>query len=175
MAKCVQSISTSCTVDRITCATPTSEKWRHYLNKGLQMLLYSRVSTPTPSPMKQPEPRFKSVVITQLLARTLRPLPIPHARAACQQPTVSATLGRFHHRRDDTKSAHSVFPSQTREKVGSIAVGICHTVLWLRACVAANMHPSSPHRAPPAHSELLCCTADVEQAAQKMETFTWIL
>lgn len=45
----------------------------------------------------------------QLLPSNLTPLPISHTWAACQQPTVLATHGRFHSRRDDTKSAHSIF------------------------------------------------------------------
>lgn len=100
----------------------------------------------------------------QLLPSNLTPLPISHTWAACQQPTVSATHGRFHSRRDDTKSVHSIFHHKyirrwaaSQWRSATLSCGfvlffffICHKPvlplkpLWLTICPAALQMWSSP-------------------------------
>lgn len=102
----------------------------------------------------------------QLLHGNLTPLPISHTWATCQQPTVSATHGRLHSGRDDTKSAHCDFHHKHWEGGQSSHSGdLSHCSEPWSLCFQQIYRRSL--QSPQDHNTLLCCTADGKAALSK--------
>lgn len=102
----------------------------------------------------------------QLLRGNLTPLPISHTWATCQQPTVSATHGRLHSRRDDTKSAHCDFQRKHTRRWAAQSHWRSVTLFGASKPVF-NRSARATSKAPRITMLLLCCTADVKHCSLK--------